>query len=147
MNYIEKYHENIRKYEAKQHIGYYPYKVIPLSNIAKIKFAKVIKAEVKDATYPFIWRFLDRSESEKTVKKYLNEENLKKSKFYGKANMFHIDASLAEKVFIRDNIATRISKEFGLHLDTDFKVEIDEFVSYPQVKEFGFEDLADLSGS
>lgn len=145
MNYIAKYHKKLSNYVANEHIGYYPYKVIANSKVAEITFAKAIKVDVKDATFSFIWKLLDWNDSEKTVKKYLNEENLKKSKFYGKVEMFYIEGSLAEKAFIRENIEKRIRKDYGLEPETDFIVEIDDFLYYPEVKKMSFEDIADLS--
>lgn len=144
MNFIEQYYKEINKIEKNEPIGFYPFKTIPKSQKAKLKFAKVIKIEVKDAMPTFFSRLLNRSESDSTITKYLTKENLQKSRFYGKAEMIYSDSSLSEKEYIRSNIAKNLSNEFGLKYEIDFEVIIEDFVMYPEEKEFGFEDIVDL---
>ena len=144
MDFIQEYKKEIQKIEAHNPIGFYPYRIIPKSEIAKLKFAKIIKIEVKEATISLLGRLLGRGESETTIKKYLTEQNLQKSRFYGKAEMIYSNPSLSEKEFIRSNISKRVENEFGLFPEVDFKVEVDEYESYLEKKDLSFDDLVDL---
>lgn len=141
MNYYDKYQEKIARFNAREYIGYYPYQLIPITKIAKLKFAKQIKINQKDDNVSLLGRFLSLFEEDNIIKKYLTDHHLTKSNFSAKADMFYHENTESEKAFITQNIAIGISDRYQLIYETDFKIELGVFVYYPVIEK---ETLIDI---
>ncbi|WDU80294.1 hypothetical protein [Lysinibacillus sp. G01H] len=146
---IEKYHKLIEDKEQNEHIGYYPVKIRPISEAAKMKFTKELTVENGEKRGE--GRLFSFSEMTNAIKGFLTKEKLDNSPtFTRKLEIFfkEYEDEIENKRHYKSLLEISVSEDFkkrgwmiGGH---EYSIEIGDFIEYEEKEKLTFSDLKDL---
>lgn len=145
MRPIEQYRHQVAASRTRANVGYYTYKVRPVTDYGKQVIAEFIESKLNKQPN-FFSRLLNNFDAVK-IASILTEKNYKLAGFDGQLDVAYFEVGPSGKTIAKHRLLTNVvssTPRISIH---DINVEFIEYFPYPSVKELDYDDIPDLLNS
>lgn len=145
MNHVEQYRQQVAASRTRANVGYYTYKVRPVTDYGKQIIAELIESKVNKQSN-FFSRFFNNFDVLKMAS-LLTEGNYELVGFNGKFEVAYFEVGPNGKTIAKHRLLNRIASSTARISTRDIEVEFTDYVPYPLTKELDYDDILDLQNT
>ncbi len=142
MNSIEQYRHQVINSRTRENVGYYKYKVRPISGHGERVFASYIKDRLEN-TQTIFNRLLNKFNNNE-IESLLTEKKYELAGFNGNFEVAYFEVGPSAKTIARGRLMNNIVDSVSGISKYDIEVTLGDFIPHPRVEVLDYDDIQDL---